>query len=67
MQLLLAIIGGFFRWLFQFRNNRNKRKTFKEVVWGNKHKIELFSYKIEDVYLGFIICVVILMIVAANY
>ena len=64
MNLIFAIIGGFFRWLFQFRK---ERRTFKEIVWGDKYKIDLFNYKIEDVYLGFIICIVLLLVVAANY
>ena len=60
MHLVLAIIGGFFRWLFQFKK---KRKTFNEIVWGQKHDVDLFDYKDEYVYLGFIICIIVLVII----
>ena len=62
MQLIFALIGGFFQWLFQFRK---KRRTFNEIVWGHKYDVDLFNYKIESVYFGFIICVIVLIIVAS--
>ena len=63
MQLILAIIGGFFVWLFQLSKKRKKRKTYNEIVWGQKHDVNLFNFNFFLVYLGFIICIVILIIV----
>ena len=60
--IIIAIIGGIFKWILQIFFSK-KRKSIKEIIWGNDKRIDFWGYDDTLVYYGYFFIFLILLIV----